>query len=284
MRIACSSHGGDHDFRVEEYKRPKFEVNMNPVEGTFRLNDSVTVSGQAMSFYGAGVSDAKVRYRVTRRARFPWWWRWNGGSSEVEMANGEVKADAQGNFDISFKALPDPELDPAGKPTFSYEVEVDVTDLSGETRSSQTSVRVGYVALDLSISGATTVDQAKTPTYTLYSRNLNGQPLAADLTLKVYKLQDWQRPLRKDYLGQVDTGLTTLEAHIARSPYDRTTPRTSTLIKPSAKRSSPKPTALTRAESSRLSCPSYNSPNRGRIASKSLAQTASANRCAQRKT
>ncbi|NJN34841.1 MAG: hypothetical protein HC817_11895 [Saprospiraceae bacterium] len=78
-----SSIEGNHYFSVEEYKRPKFEVKIAPLEGTFVLNQNVTVKGNAKAFAGSNIDGAKVSYRVVREVRFPYWsWRWNPWHTE----------------------------------------------------------------------------------------------------------------------------------------------------------------------------------------------------------
>jgi hypothetical protein len=70
-----SPHGST-SLRVEEYKRPNFEVKTNPIEGTFKLEDTVKLSGKAVAYSGASIANATVRYSVKRVAWYPWWWGW----------------------------------------------------------------------------------------------------------------------------------------------------------------------------------------------------------------
>ncbi|HXC05236.1 MAG TPA: MG2 domain-containing protein, partial [Bacteroidia bacterium] len=67
---------GSKYLSVEEYKRPKFEVSVKPVTGTYRLDDTVTVSGVAKAYSGANIDGAQVKYRVVRDASFPYWFYW----------------------------------------------------------------------------------------------------------------------------------------------------------------------------------------------------------------
>ena len=66
-------------FRVEDYKRPKFEVKFYPVKGSFKLGEEVLVRGTAKAYAGSNIDGAKVVYRVSREARFPYypWWRYS---------------------------------------------------------------------------------------------------------------------------------------------------------------------------------------------------------------
>ena len=102
---------GSKYFSVEEYKRPKFEVKFDPVEGSFKLNDKVKVSGNAKAYAGSNIDGAEVRYRVTRRASFPWWFGWwrggYSGNNAMEILNGTTTTDENGNYEIEFEAIPD---------------------------------------------------------------------------------------------------------------------------------------------------------------------------------
>ncbi|PWG06552.1 alpha-2-macroglobulin family protein [Polaribacter aquimarinus] len=186
---------------VEEYKRPKFETEFKPVIESFKINDSVVVKGFAKAFSGASITDAKVVYRVHRKVQYPSWWFWDrpqATSQAQEITNGESITDASGNFSINFKALPDESVDKASLPVFSYEITADVTDINGETRSSTTTVKVGYHSLLATISLDDKIDKSqKETTLKIDTKNLNDEFVPAKGTLKIYKLQAPKNPLRK---------------------------------------------------------------------------------------
>jgi len=188
------SLNGSLYFSVEEYKRPKFETEFKPVTETYRVNDTVTVNGMANAFAGSTITDAKVSYRVFRTAQFPrWcWWYYNDysyNSASQEITHGETTTDAGGNYEIKFKSIPDISIDPSNQPTFNYKVMADVTDINGETRSTETTVNVGYHALTLAISMPAPLEKSdKNHVISLQSNNLNGEFVATKGSLKIYKL------------------------------------------------------------------------------------------------
>lgn len=147
-RMSLQGEGGTADFSVEEYKRPTFEVHLDQPVGPMKLGDQVKVNGKATTYSGAALSDSEVRYRVVRRARFPYWrwysWRPSPSSPEREIASGTLTSDDAGAFEVDFSLVPDDGLDPATKPVFTYEVFVDVIDLTGETHSKTLYVQAGY--------------------------------------------------------------------------------------------------------------------------------------------
>ncbi|MGB4843228.1 MAG: MG2 domain-containing protein, partial [Ferruginibacter sp.] len=136
-----------YSFSVEEYKRPKFFTEIQKPKGTYRINDSIEVTGTAKAYAGNNIDGAKVSYRVVRKVRYPIWWGWGRfrpsyNSEEMEITNGITETDAKGEFNITFKAIPDETVDKKGQPIFYYEVSADITDINGETRSGNTSVAV----------------------------------------------------------------------------------------------------------------------------------------------
>ncbi len=200
-----SDHGSSY-FSVEEYKRPKFEVEFKPVEGNYKLLEEVSVTGTAKAYAGANIDGAKVSYRVIRRARFPywcWWWRPAPSSPEIEIANGTAETDDEGKFTINFKAIPDETISPKDQPVYTYQVMADVTDINGETRSGSTNVQVGTVALNASITIPTEVDQAEGNSFPVKTTNLSGQHQSSKVTIEVYSLKSPDRIFRDRYWGEV---------------------------------------------------------------------------------
>jgi hypothetical protein len=192
---------GNTSFSVEEYKRPKFETEFKPVTETYRLNDSIAVIGFAKAYAGSTITDAKVSYRVHRTAQYPkwyWYYRPQITSESQEITHGKTTTDADGNFKVVFKAIPDLSINPSTQPTFTYKVFADVTDINGETRSAETTVKVGYHALDIGISVADRLDKLKKKhTLTVTTTNLNGEFIPTQGTIKIYKLTPPPHVLRK---------------------------------------------------------------------------------------
>ncbi len=195
-------------FSVEEYKRPKFETKFNPVTETFKINDSVTVKGNALAYAGSNITDAKVVYRVHRKVEYPRWYFWYRpwfNSEPQEITHGESITNEKGEFEITFKALPDSSVDKSSLPIFNYEVTADVTDLNGETQSATTIVNVGYHALIANMSISNLIDKTKkTNTLEIDTKNLNGAFVPAKGTIKIYKLQAPNSVLRQRPWGAPD--------------------------------------------------------------------------------
>ncbi|APY09687.1 alpha-2-macroglobulin [Winogradskyella sp. J14-2] len=193
IEMVCGKKGYTY-FSVEEYKRPKFKPEFQPITETFKVNDSITVNGKAVAFAGSNITDAKVVYRVKRQVQYPSWWYWRRpdyySSEAQEITFGEGTTNDKGEFEITFKALPDESVSKDNLPVFNYEVTADITDINGETRSTSTVVNVGYHAMTLEITNPNQIDKTKKEVeISLNSKNLNGQEVPAKGTLKIYKLQ-----------------------------------------------------------------------------------------------
>lgn len=205
MRIDNGS--GSLYFSVEEYKRPKFEVKINPVKGSYRIGDEITVEGVAKAYAGSSIDGAKVSYRVVRNASFPyWWWCWRGyypNSPEMEITNGVVTSNDTGGFVVKFKALPDPTISEASKPTYSFTIYADVTDIGGETHSASGYVSVGSTAINLNIGVDEKVNKNESKPWSISSTNLSGEPEPCSGTVSIWKIAEpavayrtrrWSRP------------------------------------------------------------------------------------------
>ncbi|MBC7776981.1 MAG: hypothetical protein H7246_16235, partial [Phycisphaerae bacterium] len=201
---------GQASFSVEEYKRPRFEVTMKPVEGAFRVNEKITVRSEAKNYAGNVVDGAQVKYRVVRKARFPFydfyrWWKrpWYFNAPEMEITNGFTTSGTDGSFAVEFTAIPDASIPKKDQPVFDYQVFVDVTDITGETRSNTTSVSAGYVALQVQWDLGNEINLDSLRHVGLRTTNMAGQaqPVEGQITLQrlvapkqFYKDRLWERP------------------------------------------------------------------------------------------
>jgi uncharacterized protein YfaS (alpha-2-macroglobulin family) len=216
------------EFSVEEYKRPKFLVELNKPTGTYRLNDSIQVTGTAKAYAGNNIDNAFVKYRVVRKTIRPLWYYADFGKmiwppieqNEMEIAHGETTTDAKGEFHISFKALPDRNISKKDQPTFYYEITTDVTDVAGETRSSNTQVAVAYQALKLKVDLPEKIHTDSVRNIKLRSTNLNDVFEKASVTVSVYKLKTPDRIFRDRYWQQPDQFIFTQEEYYKLFPYD----------------------------------------------------------------
>ncbi|HMD68009.1 MAG TPA: alpha-2-macroglobulin family protein, partial [Chitinivibrionales bacterium] len=222
MRIADAN--GSVSISVEDYKRPKFAVTMDPFKGTKRLGETVRLNGTAKAYAGSAIDGAKVKYRIVRQARFPnWWWCWwrpARWSSEMEIANGTAVTNDTGGFSVDFTAVPDLSVPRSENPTFCYIGYFDVTDITGETRSTTGSVNVGYVSLTLSVDVPQKVYRPESDSFNISTANLNERFEPAKGTIVVYKLKPPFKVYRTRNWALPDTQVMTRSSHDELFPSD----------------------------------------------------------------
>ncbi|MCA2979861.1 MAG: hypothetical protein INH37_16420, partial [Myxococcaceae bacterium] len=150
-RWTLTASGAWQTIRVEEYKRPTFEVSFVDTKGALALGAKVTVRGEARSLFGLPVSAGLARWRVRREPVYPWWYGWwSPPREEPLVAAGVTPLSTDGSFALDFT----PALD-ATKPAdvaYRFVVEVDVTREGGETRSASRVVTLGVRSMQASFS------------------------------------------------------------------------------------------------------------------------------------
>lgn len=223
--FTISTPNGSTNFKMEEYKRPKFFVDFEKMKGTYKLNEKVSLTGFAKAYAGNNVDGATVKYRVVRQARFPYpwifaryWWPMN--QEQMEITQGETTTDAEGKFNIIFEAIPDRSIDPKMEPVFDYRVYADITDINGEVRSGEELVAVGYKSLMIkaNIPERITADALKQ--LNIRTENMAGEFEKATINVTLTQLKPEQRLLRRRYWKQPDQFTMSKEEYVKNFPND----------------------------------------------------------------
>lgn len=230
--------GEPHYFSVEEYKRPKFEVKFEDVKDTFKLEEEITAKGTAVAYSGANIDNAKVVYRVYRQAIYPYmpWWKrgiYPQNEPAEEITHGEALTDSEGKFEVKFKAksasavsggLSDRNGSGAegirSPRTYTYRIMVDITDINGETRSSEQSITVGDLRYTLEIPLAEKIEISQLDSIPVVTNNLNGQFVAAKGKISLTKINPPERVLRESPLPQPDYELYPESEFISYFPHE----------------------------------------------------------------
>ncbi len=223
-QMSITNGSGNIYFSVEDYKRPKFDVSFNPVKGSYRLDEKIKVSGLAKAYSGAKIDGAEVKYRVVRNGSFPYWWYWWRGyyphSPQMEITNGVTTSNDTGTFFIDFKAIPDLSIPKSYQPTYSYTIYADVTDINGETHSSQTVVNAAYTALNLNVAIPTLIEKENKDAFVISSSNMSGQFESAQGKVEIYKLKEPEKTYRSRLWSQPDKFLMNKEEFEKTFPHD----------------------------------------------------------------
>ncbi len=202
MSLVCANMEGAGYLRVEEYKRPKFEVTLKKPAGGVKLGSAVAIKGKAMNYNGAAVDNARVRYHVQRQSRFPYWYFWFHGSvgnSIQEIAHGSLTTDSDGGFVIPFQALPDKSIDEKDDPTFIFTVNAEVLDTAGETHTDATQIVVGYSALALHLDAPSMIEPQQEFRLQVQGFTLDGLSQASKGTIQVHRLRQPKSPVVKSF-------------------------------------------------------------------------------------
>jgi len=198
MRI-MNGHGAT-DFNVEEYKRPKFSTNIEPLTGEYKLNDSIHITGVATAFAGNPIDGATVSYTITRSTRYSnnrWGWWYHTPSASKVISFGETTTNEKGEYIINFKAIPDLTKDAKTLPIFNYTIAVDVVDINGETHSTSSVVSVGFHSLLLSNNLPAEFTNNTNRILKISTTNLNAQPISAKGNITINLLQSPNQTYRK---------------------------------------------------------------------------------------
>lgn len=201
-QIYSQTYGGATQIQIEEYKRPKFKVAIDTPTQGFQLDQLVQLTGKALAYTGAKIDNAQVKFRVVREVRYPpWcWWYFDAGSSQ-EIAHGTTVTDKNGEFSIKFTAKPDRTVPRDTEPVFHYTVSADVTDGTGETRSGNQIVRVGYTALSLGLTAADVTEADKPFSISVRTTTLDGNGIAGAGSFLIYSLKQPDRAHRRSYFS-----------------------------------------------------------------------------------
>ena len=174
-------------FKVEEYKRPTFDVTFEPVKVEYQVGDSIEVVGMAKTFAGAPVQNARVHYNISRS--YAWVWRFMGrGSARWE---GEAMTDADGKFSVPVHFEIDSDRRESPLWYYTYNIQADVTDGAGETQQANLSLPLGSTSMVLNMDNLPDnwVKEKKLE-IKLTAMNLSGEPVDTPVTYQVVEMEE----------------------------------------------------------------------------------------------
>ena len=177
-------------FRVEEYKRPTFEITFPKVNEKYNWGDTVVVKASAKTYAGVPVQGAKVEYQVTRRNQL-WWW--GAGSAGQLVKTDSCVTREDGTFDVEIPL----EASLSGKNGgdmsdfmrqarfFNFEVSAIVTDISGESHEGVMSLPLGTKPTILTVNIPKRIEADSLKTVTFAYRNASGMPISSNLKYRI---------------------------------------------------------------------------------------------------
>ncbi|GGM97609.1 alpha-2-macroglobulin [Dyadobacter beijingensis] len=221
--FSISAENSQVSFKVEEYKRPRFEVAFDTLKNSYKVGDMIHVTGTALAYAGNTIGEANVKYRVVRypRVMYPWLWkRFAPMLESKEIAHGETVTDASGKFALDFEAMPDLGMGRNLDPVFEYTVHADITDLNGETRSSEIVVLAGYKSFVLKSEIPKKARATDFKSLNIKSENLAAMPVATNATIRFTRIVPENRLIRPRYWARPDVFVMRKNEFVSLFPHD----------------------------------------------------------------
>ena len=188
---------GSTTIRVEEYKRPTFEVTFNTPEQEFKIGDSISISGKVAALSGFGLDNVKFRYEVIRKTSFPFrYWNWNPYYvDDKTIATGESVTSIDGSFIVGFQLIPSKSVPVHNIPLFRYEISIEATNKQGETQRGTFTVVATYNKYALSVEtdenpSHETMEIREFKNLHVTAANINGKPVSTKVECKLFKYND----------------------------------------------------------------------------------------------
>ncbi|NLZ72449.1 MAG: hypothetical protein GX905_01310, partial [Bacteroidales bacterium] len=179
--FSVSTQYGDVYVRVEEYKRPSFELVFDTLKTSYQLGDEVLVTGKAKTFSGVPITDNEVEYTITRAYQF---WRFIPSKQKV-LAQGKVSLNEKGEFEIPMELLSD-EKDPIWG-FYSYTIEASLTNVAGETQTQRFSLSAGKRSLLINSDLLETLCKDEPVTTLFKAVNLDQNAVSTTIKVALYQ-------------------------------------------------------------------------------------------------
>jgi len=227
-QFTLSVNKGDDDmqylgvayFRVEEYKRPKFEVTFDPVKDEYKYGQTIELKGKAIMFSGVALSNTNVNYEIKKQniiwRYFPWYPNDNDNENSIL---GEAKTNEKGEFTIKLDLKKDEKLE--GIQIDNYQISASVTDINGETQTANTNLKVASVSHYIKADDIKNTFADENVKLKVETKNYNEQNLKKTYQVKLSKLEAPSRIFRSNFKNEIQNlPKFSKEEFISKFPHD----------------------------------------------------------------
>lgn len=189
------TQNGFRTIRVEEYKRPTFDITFEPLREGYRLGDRIELKGKVKTFSGVPLQNIPVTYTLTRSLCS--WRMW--GVNPVILVSDTVRLGENGVFELPLDLKPETsrsgfdENNSFSSPYYyNYKVQVSVTSVAGETQTSEISLRAGNTSLQLyaDINGIICKDDSIKAVFKV--NNLDRKPVVVEGNYQLFFIPDYE--------------------------------------------------------------------------------------------
>lgn len=190
-----------HSFRVEEYKRPTFDIEIDTVKEEVSLNKEIHIRGKSMYLSGVPTQGAHVAYKIVRRTQYGWgcYWSYFRAPTEDMIAQGETTTEKDGSFDIPFTAITDGQ-----EGLFTFSAEITITEPNGETQTATWSLSLSDRPYNLSITGPERINKDIKDLLYVEAKNAQGVANEAEVNVLIYRKKEVDKDAKdSDLKGKV---------------------------------------------------------------------------------
>ncbi|KQM34001.1 alpha-2-macroglobulin family protein [Chryseobacterium sp. Leaf201] len=211
---------GYKNIRVEEYKRPKFEVTFEPVKDEYKYGQTIELKGKVMTFSGIALSNTKVGYEIKKQnIRWRYFSSYPEGDDQENSILGEAETNEKGEFIIRLDLKKDEKLE--GIQIDNYSVNASVTDINGETQTAGTELKVASVSHYIEADDVKNVFSGENIKVKVETKNYNEQVLKKPYQVRLSKLVSQDRIFRNNFRSEVqDLPQFSKQEFISRFPHD----------------------------------------------------------------
>ncbi|VXB18295.1 MULTISPECIES: alpha-2-macroglobulin family protein [Chryseobacterium] len=218
--ITDGNTSGYRYIKVEEYKRPKFEVIFEPVKDEYKYGQTIELKGKAMMFSGVALSNTNVNYEIKKQnirwRYFPWY---PNDNDNENLILGEVKTNEKGEFTIKLDLKKDGKLE--GIQIDNYQINASATDINGETQTANTNLKVASVSHYIKADNINNVFADENLNVKVETKNYNEQNLKKSYQVKLSKLETPNRIFRNNFKTEVQNlPKFSKEEFISKFPHD----------------------------------------------------------------
>ncbi|GJN60941.1 alpha-2-macroglobulin family protein [Elizabethkingia anophelis] len=210
---------GSVSFRVEEYKRPNFEITFEDIKGEYKFGQTIHMKGKAVSFSGVPLSNATLNYEIKKQDIRYRYFYWFTPTSNENSILGTVKTNEKGEFDIPVDLKKDDKL--KGIQVNEYVVNASVTDTNGETQENSSTFRVASVSHFIETEEVKPAFANEEIKVKVATKNYNNQKLGKSYQAKLSLLESPDRIFRNNFKDFVqDVPVFSKENFIQKFPHD----------------------------------------------------------------
>ncbi|MGB5980503.1 MAG: alpha-2-macroglobulin family protein [Nonlabens sp.] len=197
-------------FKVEEYKRPRFEVEITGNDQVFLMGSTVDLTVNAEAFFGAAIDGARVNYSIYRKITRSGYNSYSYGYDLIlskTYKNDSITTDTNGKFYIDFLVEPSVNAENEAETplNYTYRVEVEVIDINGEIHEAETVVQTSATENQLVLNVPEEINKDNR-TISFYTENLEREKIESSYLIKIFRSQ--RNPYSERY---DDTGMSEKE-------------------------------------------------------------------------